>query len=221
MAAITNEEIFAGLARQRALPLFTCGDVDTAMEVLQSLHAAGIRFVEFTNRSAAALDVFRGMLSAAAARLPDMVLGAGTILDDRQARDFHEAGAAFLVAPNLDEGVGAYCVRHELFWCPGAGSVTEIVRARRLGASLVKVFPADTLGGPAFVKAVRGPCPDIPLMPSGGVTLDEANLEGWFAAGVHCVGIGSQLVDAKSLAAGDFGSLVERTRRLTAFLATL
>ena len=80
---------------------------------------------------------------------------------------------------------------------------------------------ADTLGGPAFIKGVRGPCAWLKLMPSGGVTLDEANLKAWFAAGVHCVGMGSHLVDAKTLAERNFADLAERTKRLTAILATV
>jgi 2-dehydro-3-deoxyphosphogluconate aldolase/(4S)-4-hydroxy-2-oxoglutarate aldolase len=96
-----------------------------------------------------------------------------------------------------------------------------MIRAHRLGASVIKVFPADTLGGPAFIKGVRGPCAWLKLMPSGGVTLDEANLKAWFAAGVHCVGMGSHLVDAKTLADGNFAELADRARRLTAILATV
>ena len=102
----SKDEILAGLARQRALPLFNCGDVATGMQVLEAPHAGGIRFVEFTHRAAGALDVLRGLAAEAAAKPPDMVLGAGTIIDAVQARTFHEAGAAFPVAPNLDEEMG-------------------------------------------------------------------------------------------------------------------
>jgi 2-dehydro-3-deoxyphosphogluconate aldolase/(4S)-4-hydroxy-2-oxoglutarate aldolase len=96
-----------------------------------------------------------------------------------------------------------------------------MIRAHRLGAALIKVFPADALGGPAFVKGVRGPCPWLKLMPSGGVTLDADNLRAWFAAGVHCVGMGSHLVDAATLADRRFADLEHRTRRLVATLADI
>ena len=184
------------------------------MGALEALHSGGIRIVEFTNRSAGALEVFRVMAAEASVRFPDMLLGAGTIIDVEQAEAFHQAGAAFLVAPNLDEEVGAYAAEHGLFWCPGTGTVTEMIRAHRLGAAVIKVFPADTLGGPAFIKGVRGPCAWLKLMPSGGVTLDEANLKAWFAAGVHCVGMGSHLVDAATLSERRFSDLTDRTRRL-------
>jgi len=191
------------------------------MRTLEALHAGGIRVVEFTNRTAAALDVFRVLVGEAATRLPELVLGAGTIIDRGQAEAFYAAGARFLVAPCLDEEVGRYCAERTLPWCPGTGTVSEMIRADRLGAALIKVFPADALGGPAFIKAVRGPCSGLRLMPSGGVGLDEANLRGWFAAGVFCVGIGSNLVDAETLAAGRFDELTDRTRRLVTLLAEI
>jgi len=207
------------LARQKALPLFHCGDADTGMKVLAALYAGGMRVVEFTNRSAGALDVFRTLVTEAKTQLPDMVLGAGTILERSQAAAFHAAGAQFIVAPNLDEDVGRYCAAFGLPWCPGTGTLTEMIRAHRLGAAVIKVFPADALGGPAFIKGVRGPCAWLRLMPSGGVTLDEANLRAWFAAGVFCVGMGSHLVDGETLKSGRFDALAERTRRLIAILS--
>jgi 2-dehydro-3-deoxyphosphogluconate aldolase / (4S)-4-hydroxy-2-oxoglutarate aldolase len=218
---VTEPSITAALSAQKALPLFTCGDGATGLKVLAALHAGGIRIVEFTNRTPAALDVFRDLMAAAAEQFPDMTLGAGTIIDARQAVAFHDAGAKFIVTPNLDDDVGRTCAERGVPWCPGTGTVSEMIRAHKQGAALIKVFPADALGGPAFVKGVRGPCPWLKLMPSGGVTLDESNLKAWFAAGVHCVGMGSHLVDAATLAASRFDELTERTRRLVAILATV
>ena len=218
MPVIQRDEIIARLAAQRALPLFTCSDAGAGMKVLGALDGAGLRVVEFTNRSALALDVFAELVRRAATAFPAMILGAGTILDVAQAKAFHAAGAAFLVAPHLDEEVGKWCAGRDLAWCPGTGTVTEMIRADRLGAAVIKVFPADAVGGPAFLKAVRGPCPDLRLMPSSGVTSDPENLAGWFAAGAHCVGIGSQLIDPKDVAAGRFDDLAARARALVAAL---
>jgi len=157
-------------------------------------------------------------VSRAAVVHPGMVLGAGTILDVAQAKAFHAAGAAFLVAPHLDDEVGKWCAGRDLAWCPGTGTVTEMIRADRLGAAVIKVFPADALGGPAFLKAVRGPCPHLRLMPSSGVSTELKNLAGWFAAGAHCVGIGSQLIDPKDVTAGRFDDLAARARALVTAL---
>ena len=218
MPVIQRDEIIARLAAQRALPLFTGTDAGAGMKVLGALDGAGLRIVEFTNRSASALDVFAELVRRAATAFPAMILGAGTILDVPQAKAFHAAGAAFLVAPHLDEEVGKWCAGRDLAWCPGTGTVTEMIRADRLGAAVIKVFPADALGGPAFLKAVRGPCPNLRLMPSSGVSTDPRNLAGWFAAGAHCVGIGSQLIDPKDVAAGRFDDLAARARALVAAL---
>lgn len=216
--SIGKEEVVARLGTQRVLPLFTCTSPDAGMEVVRALHGAGLHLVEFTNRSAAALEVFAAMAARAKAELPDVVLGAGTILDATQAAAFHRAGAEFLVAPHLDEGTGAYCAEHDLAWCPGTGTVTEMLHAWRLGAAVDKVFPADALGGPAFLSAVRGPCPFLKLMPSGGVTAEPANLAGWLGAGAWCVGIGTKLVCPKEVAAGDFASIAARARTMVAAL---
>jgi len=221
VTAPTAAELATILRDQRALPLFTCGDAADGIEVLAALHGAGFRVVEFTNRQPGGVDVFRALAAAATGRLPDLVLGAGTILDTAQAAAFHAAGAAFVVAPHLDPDTGAWCAERGVPWCPGTGTVTEMMRAHRAGAAVVKVFPADALGGPAFLKAVRGPLPRLPLMPSGGVSLDADNLRGWFAAGAHCVGIGSHLVDAASIAARRFDVVAERAARLAATLAGL
>jgi len=216
---VAEPTITEGLAAQKVLPLFTCGEATVGLQVLTALHTGGIRIVEFTNRTPAAVEVFRELAAAAAEQLPAMTLGAGTIINREQAEAFHEAGAKFIVAPNLDDDVGRVCAERGLPWCPGTGTVSEMIRAHQLGAALIKVFPADALGGPTFVKAVRGPCPWLKLMPSGGVTTDEDNLRAWFAAGVHCVGIGSALIDRETLAAGRYTNLADRTRRLVSLLA--
>jgi len=218
---VPEPSITAALGRQKALPLFTTADVATGLRALAALHAGGLHIIEFTNRTPAALAVFRELVAAAAEQLPDMTLGAGTIIDRSQAEAFHDAGAKFIVAPNLDDDVGRVCEERGVPWCPGTGTVSEMLRAYKQGAAVIKVFPADSLGGLAFIKGVRGPCPWLKLMPSGGVTLDEANLKAWFAAGAHCVGMGSHLVDAALLTAGRFNELTERTRRLVALLATV
>lgn len=215
---IPRDEIVERMGRQRLLPLFTCTDVDAGMGVLAALVDAGLGVVEFTNRSAEAPAVFAALARRAAAELPGLLLGAGTILDAAQAEQFHRAGAAFVVAPHLDEGTGRYCAAHDLAWCPGTGTVTEMMRAWRDGAAVIKVFPADALGGPAFLRAVRGPCPFLRLMPSGGVTAAPENVSGWLSAGAWCVGIGSQLVRPDELAAGAFAAIGARARSMVAAL---
>lgn len=122
-----------------------------------------------------------------------MIMGVGSIVDAGTAAMYIALGTNFVVAPLIDEATAKLCNKRKIAWIPGCGSVTEIGRAHELGAEIVKIFPGSQVGGPSFVKAVKGPMPWARLMPTGGVSPTEDNLEGWFDAGVTCVGMGSQL----------------------------
>ncbi len=217
MKKLSKEEIVQIATAQGLLSPFNHSDEKTAQQILDSIYAGGLRIIEYTNRSQNALDVFTSLVKYSAKKLPDLVLGIGTIMNEKQAKQFHKAGAQFIVAPTLSLEVGAYCYKHKLCWCPGAGTATEIVQAHEWGASLVKIFPAEILG-PAFVKALKGPCPWTKVMPSGGVTMDENNLKEWFKSGVECVAIGSQLFSKEIMQEGNMNLLKER---VTWILATI
>jgi 2-dehydro-3-deoxyphosphogluconate aldolase/(4S)-4-hydroxy-2-oxoglutarate aldolase len=220
MAHPTPAQCAEALGRNRALPLFTTGSVDVGRRILSLLHAAGFGVVEYTNRAPGSVAVF-AELAKAAAGLDGLLLGAGTIVDLAEAEAYHAAGAGFIVSPVLDETVGHWCGRHGIPWCPGTATPTEMVRADRLGAAVIKVFPADTLGGADYLRAVRGPLAGLRLMPSGGVTLDEPSLSAWFAAGAHCVGIGSHLIDTRLAEAGRFDELARRAEGLSRSLRAI
>lgn len=209
MKTLSKEEILQLATAQGIIPPFNHNDETRAKQILQAVYNGGLRIIEYTNRSANAIDVFESLVKFAEKNLPGLTIGIGTIMNDKQAKQFHKAGARFIVAPTLNLDVGAYCSKHDLFWCPGAGSATEIVQAHEWGAMLVKIFPAEVLG-PAFVKAVKAPCPWTKLMPSGGVTLDENNLREWFRSGVECVAIGSQLFSKEIMEEGNMKLLQER-----------
>jgi 2-dehydro-3-deoxyphosphogluconate aldolase/(4S)-4-hydroxy-2-oxoglutarate aldolase len=104
------------------------------------------------------------------------------------------------------------CNRRKIAWSPGCGSLSEISKAEELGAEVVKIFPGSSVGGPEFVKAVKGPCPWSSIMPTSGVTPEKANLEQWFKAGVHCVGMGSQLMVTDSSGNYDLAKIESLTR---------
>ncbi len=204
-----KDDIMKLAVGQGLLPPFNHTNLKTAKQILDAIYAGGLRIIEFTNRSPNALDVFASLIKHAEKKLPDLVIGVGTIMNAKQAKQFHKAGAQFIVAPTLNLEVGAYCSKHDLFWCPGAGTATEIVQGHEWGASLVKIFPAEILG-PAFVRALKGPCPWTKVMPSGGVTQDENNLREWFKSGVECVAIGSQLFSKEIMQDGNMQLLQER-----------
>lgn len=213
MKQLTKEEILQLATAQGLVPPFNHPDENRAKQILHAIYDGGLRIIEYTNRSANALDIFESLVKYAHKNLPGLVIGIGTIMNEKQAKQFHKAGARFIVAPTLNLSVGAYCSKHELFWCPGAGTATEIVQAHEWGASLVKIFPAEIVG-PSFVKALKGPCPWTRVMPSGGVTLDESNLREWFNSGVECVAIGSQLFSSEIMQDGNMALLQERIQWL-------
>jgi 2-dehydro-3-deoxyphosphogluconate aldolase/(4S)-4-hydroxy-2-oxoglutarate aldolase len=159
------------------------------VDVVRALADGGVTAAEVTLTVPNALDV----LKAAKATLGDrVVLGVGTVLDPESAWAAIDAGAAFVVAPTLDHDVVRICRQRDTVVMPGAFTPTEIYAAWRAGADVVKVFPADAVG-PAFFKAMRGPLPQIKLMPTGGV--DLTNAAAFLKAGAACLGVGGQLVD--------------------------
>ena len=213
MKRISKKEVFELAQSQGLLPPFNHTDEGAAKKILDAIYAGGLRIIEFTNRSENALPVFKSLIKHAEKNLPGLVIGIGTIMSAKQAKQFYKAGAQFIVAPVLTKEVGEYCVKNEILWVPGAATPTEIIQAYEWGADLVKIFPAEVLG-PAFVKALKGPCPWIKVMPSGGVTLEEENLRQWFATGVECVAIGSLLFSKEIMQDRNFTLLTERIKWL-------
>lgn len=176
--------------------------------VIDTLAAGGVRVLEITMTVPGAIEVIREISGA----LPDgVILGAGTVLDADTARRVIDAGARFIVAPTFDPDTIRACHERDVPMMPGCFSPTEILRAWQLGADVVKVFPATSLG-PGYIKDVRAPLPDIKLMPTGGVTPENAG--DWITAGAVAVGIGSSLVDAKAVSAGDFRRIEDAARLL-------
>jgi 2-dehydro-3-deoxyphosphogluconate aldolase/(4S)-4-hydroxy-2-oxoglutarate aldolase len=187
------------------VPLFYNSDPETCRKVISACHAGGARVFEFTNRGDFAHEVF-------ADEFPDMMIGAGSVPDAPTAAIYMQMGADFIVSPVLNPEVARVCNRRKVLWIPGCGTLTEISQAEELGAEIVKIFPGSAVGGPAFVRAVMGPCPWTSIMPTGGVDPSEENLEKWFAARVKCVGMGSALITDKAVKAGEWQSLAESVR---------
>src|SRR5437868_1459918 len=177
------------------------------VEVARALADGGVTTVEITMTVPDALDVVRAVRRALGDRL---LLGAGTILDPETARAALLAGAEYLVAPTVNLDVIKLCQRYDKLVMPGAFTPTEILTAWEAGADIIKVFPADVVG-PAFFKAVRGPLPQIRLMPTGGVDLNTA-LD-FLKAGACCLGVGSQLVEPKTVADRNFDRIRELAKQ--------
>lgn len=194
------------------VPLFYNPDTETCRKVISACHAGGARVFEFTNRGDFAHEVFAEVKKWARSEFPDMMIGAGSVPDAPTAAIFIQMGADFIVSPVLNPDVARICNRRKVLWIPGCGTLTEISQAEELGAEIVKIFPGSAVGGPSFVKAVKGPCPWTSIMPTGGVDPSEQNLEKWFAAGVTCVGMGSALITDKAVKGGEWQALEETVR---------
>jgi len=177
------------------------------VEVCRALADGGVSVVEITMSVPDALDVVREVRRALGDRV---LLGAGTILDPETARAALLAGAEYLVAPTLNLEVIRLCQRYDKIVMPGAFTPTEILTAWEAGADIVKVFPAEVVG-PAFFKALRGPLPQIRLMPTGGVDLNTA--ADFLKAGACCLGVGSQLVEPAAVAEGNFDRIRDLARQ--------
>ncbi len=175
-----------------------------------ALLRGGVGVLEITMTVPGAVEIVREM---AKAKAPGTLVGAGTVLDAGTATDVIAAGADFVVSPVTEPGVIAACRDAGVLVAPGAFTPTEIVTAWRAGADIVKVFPATSLG-PQFFRDLRGPLPEVRLMPTGGVTIENA--AAFLAAGAVAVGLGTALLDAKAVESGDWAAIEERARRLMA-----
>lgn len=171
------------------------------IQVVEALAEGGVTAAEITFTVPDAIDVIKEVRRVLGDRI---VLGAGTVLDPETARAALLAGAEYLVAPTVNLDVIRLCRRYDKVVMPGAFTPTEVLAAWEAGADVVKIFPAD-VGGPAYLKALHGPLPQVRLMPTGGVNLDTA--EAFLKAGACCLGVGGQLVDSKLVQAGEFGRI--------------
>jgi 2-dehydro-3-deoxyphosphogluconate aldolase/(4S)-4-hydroxy-2-oxoglutarate aldolase len=185
-------------------------EADKLCAVVDALAEGGVRALEVTTTVPGAID----LIAELAPRLPKgFLLGVGTVLDAETARLAILAGAQFVVGPVFKPDVITMCHRYDVAAMPGCFTPTEILAAWEAGADIVKVFPATALG-PAFFKDVRGPLPQIKLMPTGGVSVENAG--DWIRAGAVAVGAGTAVVDANAIAASDYGIITAKARQIVA-----
>jgi len=214
MAAYSRIEVALEMKRTGIVPVFYHSDAGVCIEVLKACYEGGLRVFEFTNRGDFAHEVFAELNKYALKNLPGMIPGAGSVVDPGTCSLYLQLGANFIVSPVLNEEMAKICNRRKVLWSPGCGSVSEISRAEELGAEVVKIFPASSVGGTDFVKSVKGPMPWTNIMPTGGVEPTEESLKKWFDAGVYCVGMGSQLFPKEAISAKDWNQIVAKCKQL-------
>ncbi len=196
------------------VPVIYHPDMEIVVRLIQCSYDAGIRVFEFTNRGEEALKVFFAAKNHIVKHCPGMSLGIGTILTNDQAAQFIALGADFIVQPVTNLSVGEIALHNNIPWIPGAFTPTEVYQAHAAGADLVKVFPAGHLGA-SYIKALKAPLPDIPLMVTGGIPPEASEVKKYLDAGASGVGIGAQLFSDTLLHERDYDAITVRLNALT------
>jgi 2-dehydro-3-deoxyphosphogluconate aldolase / (4S)-4-hydroxy-2-oxoglutarate aldolase len=218
MARYNRIQVALSMEQAGIIPVFYHADPNICFEVIKACFNGGLKVFEFTNRGEFAHEVFAEVNKRLKIELPEVILGAGSIMDAGTASIFIQLGANFIVSPVLKPDMAVVCNRRKILWSPGCGSLTEISLAEELGAEIVKIFPGAQVGGPEFVKAIKGPMPWSSIMPTGGVEPTKENLSEWFGAGVTCVGMGSKLITSKVIKEMNFSLLEEKVREAVSIL---
>jgi 2-dehydro-3-deoxyphosphogluconate aldolase / (4S)-4-hydroxy-2-oxoglutarate aldolase len=205
---MNRAEILARINEIAVIPIVRTANAKAALQAVEAVSEGGIECVEITMTVENALKA----LEAVADRYGDrLLLGAGTVLDPETARACMLAGAQFFVAPSLSLKTVEIARRYSKPIFPGALTPTEVLSAWEAGADGIKVFPCSAVGGAKYIKALKAPLPHIDLIPTGGVNLET--IGDFLDAGSFAVGVGSELIDGKSIAEGNYKIITERARK--------
>ena len=218
MAKFDKFAVMAQLAVAPMVPVFYHSDVETCKNVIKACYCGGVRVFEFTNRGDFAHEVFAQLSKWVLNEYPDMILGAGSIVDAPTAALYIQLGANFIVGPLFNKDIALVCNRRCITYCPGCLTPTEVGVAQEAGCDLIKIFPGD-MAGPSLIKSILAPMPWSKLMVTGGVNPEKENLETWFKSGVFCVGMGSKLFPTDKIKAGDWAYITNKCQECFAHIA--
>lgn len=210
----SRQATVAAIQQSGVVAVIRMKDAAKLRAVVDAIAAGGVRAIEVTMTVPGAIELIRTLARSLPA---DILLGAGTVTDAATARAVIDAGARYVVSPVFRREVIAACHAGDVAAAPGCFTPTEILDAHDCGADVIKVFPATALG-PQFIKDVRAPLPQVKLMPTGGVSLDNAG--DWIRAGAIAVGVGSALLDGKAIDEGRYDVLTTNARRIVASVAS-
>jgi 2-dehydro-3-deoxyphosphogluconate aldolase/(4S)-4-hydroxy-2-oxoglutarate aldolase len=202
-----KRDIFNRMIAEGLIPVVRVSSAQEAVDVADALKEGGVSFIEITMSVPGAIDTIKDLTKK---YKDDIIMGAGTVLDPETGRAALLAGAQFIISPTLNLDLIQLAHRYSAVVIPGAMTPTEILAAWNAGADMVKVFPAAQLGGPEYLKALRGPLPQILLVPTGGVNLQNAGA--FIKAGATALGVGGELVDKKAVKEKKFNIITENTR---------
>ena len=202
---MNKSDVIKWIADVGVIPVIRASSAEEALSVVEAIAEGGITCIEVTMTVPDAMDVIAGL-----ARRDELLIGAGTVLDPETARDCIAAGAKFIVSPATNFDTIEYCNQTETVVMPGALTPTEVVNARDAGADFVKVFPADSMGGPKYLRSLKAPLPGIKLIPTGGVS--QSTAADFIRAGAEAVGVGADLVDLKAIREGRADEIAQAAR---------
>lgn len=211
---MTKDQILSCITEIGIVPVVRTTSAEGAIRAVDAIYRGGIRAAEITMTVPGAIRALEKVADQFGDKL---VLGAGTVLDPETARSCMLAGAEFFVTPSLKTSTIEVAKRYSKVICPGALTPTEVVTAWEAGADIVKIFPCGNVGGPKYIKALKGPFPHIEMIPTGGVNLETAGE--FLKAGACAVAVGGELVDGKAVKEGRFDLIEERARQYLAVIA--
>ena len=219
MARFNKIQVMEAMRTTGMVPVFYHTDITICQQVIKACYDGGVRVFEFTNRGDFAHVLFGDLVLWAAKECPELILGAGTVVDAPTAALYLQLGANFIVGPNFNPEIATVCNRRLVPYSPGCGSVSEISNAQAAGCDITKVFPAGNVGGPSFVKNVLAPLRWSNIMVTGAVSPEDENRTAWIKSGVLCVGMGSQLFPKDVVAAADWQWITDKCKQALGYIA--
>lgn len=210
---MTQEEIRKRIIEIGIVPIVRASSATQARHAAEAICQGGIPILEVTMTVPGAIDVIKELVKSLGA---DVLIGAGTVLDAETAQRCTDVGAEFIVSPGFDPDTVAQARRLGKPMMAGALTPTEVIAAWRAGSDFVKIFPCGTVGGPKYIKALKAPLPQVPMIPTGGVNLNTA--AEFIQAGADALGIGGELVLPNALKSGDMKTISETARKFLAIV---
>jgi len=211
-------DVLQAMRESGLVSVFYDKDLERVKRIARAVADGGVTVLEFTNRGDFACQIFTDLIRWCETEIPEIILGAGSVIDPGTAALYMNNGANFIVGPVLNAEVARVCNRRKIPYLPGCGSASEISQAEEYGVEICKVFPGKEVGGAAFVKNILAPMPWTSIMPTGGVETTKESIAAWFKAGVACVGIGSNLIAKELVAAGDFAEITRKTAEVLGWI---
>jgi 2-dehydro-3-deoxyphosphogluconate aldolase/(4S)-4-hydroxy-2-oxoglutarate aldolase len=208
-----KQAVLERITKTGVIPVIRAQSADEAAAAIAAIQKGGVSVLEITMTVPGAVELIREVVR----RATDALVGAGTVLDPEKARACIDAGARFVVSPALNLDTIAACREAGIAVLPGALTPTEVLTAWNAGADFVKVFPANALGGPSYLKSLKAPLPQVQLVPTGGVNLQTA--KDFIKAGAAALGVGADLVDLQALRRGEAETITERARKFLSLVA--